>query len=101
MFALCANNKLFRVSNIIILSLGRVQEDNPSAFFGSEILSARIAELHQRIINAKLILAGLMPSQLYASNVRFVPIADMIEQAAWLLFRNLPASHKTVPRSRL
>ena len=50
MFALCANNKLSRVSNIIILSLGRVQEGEPSASFGSEILSVRIAPLHQRII---------------------------------------------------
>ena len=49
MFALCANNALCRVYNIIILSLGRVQEGEPSASFGSEILSVRIGELNQRI----------------------------------------------------
>ena len=50
MFALCANNKLSRVSDIIVLSLGRVHDDKPSAFSCSEILRVRIAELHQRII---------------------------------------------------
>jgi hypothetical protein len=49
MFALCANKKLSRVSDIVILSIGRVQDDNTSAFFGSEILGVRIAGLHQRI----------------------------------------------------
>ena len=49
MFALCANNKLSRVFNIIILSLGRVQEREPSVSVGSEILSVRIVDVHQRI----------------------------------------------------
>jgi hypothetical protein len=79
MFALCANNKLSRMSGII-LSIGYVQEDNRlarddcsftthhclssvkipsamaiycSAFFDAQILNVRIADLHQRI-NTKL-----------------------------------------------
>jgi hypothetical protein len=37
--------------------LGRVQEDEPSASFGSEILSVRIAALHQRISSASACVA--------------------------------------------
>ena len=78
MFALCANNTLSRVCNIIILSLGRVQEGEPSASFGSEILSVRIAELHQRIKKV-LSFACVADLQLWRNVARPLPRSECPE----------------------
>lgn len=78
MFALCANNKLSRVSNIIILSLVRVQEGEPSVSFGSEILSVRIAELHQRIRKFPSF-ARVADLQLWRNVTRSLPSSECLE----------------------
>ena len=79
MFALCANNKLSRVSKIIIPSLGRVQEGEPSASFGSEILSVRIDELHQRI-NKVPSFACVADLQLWRNVARSLPRSECLSE---------------------
>jgi hypothetical protein len=76
---LCANNTLSRVCNIIILSLGRAQDGEPSAFVGPEILSVRIAELYQRI-NKVPSFACVADLQLRRNVARSLPRSECLSE---------------------